>query len=229
MSAKQLSLVSELLTVYPLETKEEGKVYSIRGLELPLDDLHTLKVREPFARVHPSGFSPSAPSPLEPLLPAFLSFLSCPVLPSAPPRIHTPSHATASLDSHPSSSVRPPLVLEHQEEHASTALGYTCHLVSLLSKYLETPLRYTPVHVASRSYMRDDVNPHLPKRQFPLYFDGVSVEDFTVAVRMLQRDVEQLLHAHGLATSDREPTHILANLMQLLSVLLDANDRGGET
>jgi hypothetical protein len=47
-------------------------------------------------------------------------------------------------------------LFSHDEDHASTALGYACHLVFLLSKYLDIPLRYTPLHCASRSQIRDD-------------------------------------------------------------------------
>ena len=71
----------------------------------------------------------------------------------------------------------------------STALGYTCHLVSLLSKcarrqaggcgrdartvlrYLGVPLRYAPRHFASRSSMRDDVVYGRPD-EFPLFWRG---------------------------------------------------------
>lgn len=103
-----------------------------------------------------------------------------------------------------------------QEEHISTALGYTCHLVSLLSKYLQVPLRYFPRHQASRSSLRDEVISSAT--EFPLYWKAVVQDDFRVAVLMLQRDIKQLLNSQGLPVLD---THMLANLQSLFAALLD--------
>jgi hypothetical protein len=102
------------------------------------------------------------------------------------------------------------------EEQVSTALGYTCHLVSLLSKYLQVPLRYYPRHMASRSSLRDEVISN--SVEYPLYWKGVVQDDFRVAVLMLHRDVKQLLNSQGLAVVEG---HMLANVQRLFAVLLD--------
>ena len=103
-----------------------------------------------------------------------------------------------------------------EEEEVSTALGYTCHLVALLSKYLEVPLRYFPQHMGSRSQIRDDVI-H-PGSEYPLYSKGVDAKAFKVGVVMLQRDVKQLCNAQGLDIPDKH--HMLQSLMQLFSHVL---------
>ena len=46
-------------------------------------------------------------------------------------------------------------------QEVSTALGYTLHMVALLSKYLQVPLRYLPELAGSRSRLKDDVLPHM--------------------------------------------------------------------
>ena len=54
-------------------------------------------------------------------------------------------------------------------QEVSTALGYALHMVALLSKILQVPLRYFPELVGSRSKLRDDVMPHLgTASEFPL-------------------------------------------------------------
>lgn len=52
-------------------------------------------------------------------------------------------------------------------QEVSTALGYALHLVALLSKFLQVPLRYYPEVVGSRSRLRDDVLPHLSAYPLP--------------------------------------------------------------
>ena len=44
----------------------------------------------------------------------------------------------------------------YEEDQISTALGYICHLVSLISDFFDINLRYEPVHRGSRSFMRDN-------------------------------------------------------------------------
>lgn len=147
LTAKQLSLISELRSLYPIVEIERGRVYTIRGLTLP--DARDL----------------------------------------------------AALP----------------DEQVSTALGYTCHCVSLLAKYLRVPLRYTPHHMASRSTMRDEVLAHTA--EYPLYAKSGEPNAFLIAVLMLQRDMRQLLHSQGIGAV--EP-HVLGNMQKLFGVLLDA-------
>ena len=44
------------------------------------------------------------------------------------------------------------------EEYIATALGFTCHLVSMLAYYLEIPLRYPIIPMGSRAVIRDVVS-----------------------------------------------------------------------
>jgi hypothetical protein len=147
ITAKQLSLLSEIRSLYPIQEQEKGKRYSIRGIVLP----------------HESAFS------------------------TAP------------------------------EEQVSTALGYTCHLISLASKYLQVPLRYLPQHFVSRSSIKDEILMHT--REWPLYLKGVDRDQIRVGFRMLQRDVKQVLSSQGIAYV--ENGHVLLNLSLLFSSLLD--------
>jgi hypothetical protein len=147
VTAKQLSLLSELRSLYPIQEQEKGKRYSIRGIVLP----------------HESAFA------------------------SAP------------------------------EEQVSTALGYTCHLISLVSKYLQVPLRYLPQHFVSRSSIKDEILMHT--KEWPLYLKGVDRDQIRVGFRMLQRNVKQILSSQGIAFV--ENGHILLNLNLLFISLLD--------
>lgn len=115
------------------------------------------------------------------------------------------------------------------EEQISTALGYACHLVSLLAKYLQVPLRYFPQPLASRSSMRDEVLNHA--MEYPLYFKGVDQNAFETGVLMLRRDVRQLLNAQGVSAMGpgNVENHMLANLLKLFTMLLDAPLPGPDT
>jgi hypothetical protein len=103
------------------------------------------------------------------------------------------------------------------DEQISTALGYACHLVSLLAKYLQVPLRYFPQHMASRSTMRDEIM--TGPVEYPLYTKGVEPGMFSNAFFMLQSDVRQLLYSQGISPIDG---HVLANVSRLFTILLDA-------
>lgn len=53
-------------------------------------------------------------------------------------------------------------ISQKDDEAFSSALGYIVHLLVLLSKYLECPLRYQLLYYASRSMIRDPIaNPAL--------------------------------------------------------------------
>lgn len=152
VSAKQLSLLSELRSIYAISEPEKGKVYKIRGITLPLgDEIITSKV---------------------------------------------------------------------PEEQISTALGYACHSVALISKYLNVPLRYLPKPLSSRSTMQDEI---MGGGEYPLYRQqsGTAKDNLRmIAIRMLAFDTEQLLASQGISCKPRN--HLLANLNLLYTTLLDA-------
>lgn len=104
------------------------------------------------------------------------------------------------------------------EEDVSTALGFVAHLVCLLSKYLEIPLRYRIVYAASRSGLCDDV---LRSTLFPLYL-GNPDEKARKARRcgciLLNKNIEHLLNVRfpGWHFRARNAENTLENLDILL-------------
>ncbi|NXW15974.1 UVRAG protein, partial [Circaetus pectoralis] len=84
----------------------------------------------------------------------------------------------------------------------AVALGYTAHLVSMISYFLQVPLRYPIIHKGSRSTIKDNINDKLTEkeREFPLYPKGG----------------EKLQYQHGLSTPDlRQTLPNLKNFMEL--------------
>lgn len=105
----------------------------------------------------------------------------------------------------------------HDEEQTATALGLVCHVVSMLAKYLDIPLRYSLVPKCSRSVIN---NVQSTKGQYPLYSRGVDSSRFQYAVFLLNKNVEQLLDSRdqGLKVQ-RELRETLPNLKKLLVIL----------
>ena len=71
------------------------------------------------------------------------------------------------------------------DEVVSSALGYVTHLMLMLSKYLQIPLRYQLVYSASRSAVRDRVapgrdTPSPTSNIYPLYRRGVDNARFVI-------------------------------------------------
>jgi hypothetical protein len=104
------------------------------------------------------------------------------------------------------------------EEQTATALGLVCHLVFILAKYLDIPLRYAVVPKCSRSYIINIQSAH--KGQYPLYSRGVDSSRFQYAVFLLNKNVEQLLDSRELGLKQpRELRETLPNLRKLLNIL----------
>lgn len=79
-----------------------------------------------------------------------------------------------------------------EDEHISTALGYVAHMVCMLSKYLEVPLRYRIIYLSSRSAVSDDVHSF---SQCPLFFrNGSEDKRFKFGCFMLNKNLEHLLN-----------------------------------
>lgn len=97
------------------------------------------------------------------------------------------------------------------EEKIATGLGYVCHLVQLLSKYLDIPLRYPMQPMMSRSTIQDVVG---TSDRFPLYSKAQNIEQFRFAVALLNRNVEQLVLSQRLEPLGLRET--LPNLRHLL-------------
>jgi UV radiation resistance-associated gene protein len=98
----------------------------------------------------------------------------------------------------------------------AAALGYTAHLVYLLSFYLSVPIPYPVQPYLSHSVIQDPISVSLPQRTFPLY--PVNVQSrFEYGVFLLNKDIEFLMNRRGLRVLDIR--HTLPNLKYLLYVL----------
>ncbi|CAG8528932.1 4624_t:CDS:2 [Diversispora eburnea] len=96
------------------------------------------------------------------------------------------------------------------EELVGTALGFTCHLIQMLSYYLGVPLKFPMTPMSSRSLIHDPISPLSIPRQFPLYSKGVDRFRFEWAVFLLNKNIEQLMNSQGLVVADLR--HTLPNL-----------------
>ncbi|XP_075876016.1 UV radiation resistance-associated gene protein [Nelusetta ayraudi] len=107
----------------------------------------------------------------------------------------------------------------------AVALGYTSHLVLMVSCLLQVPLRYPVMHKGSRSSIKDTITDRLSEREreFPLYSRGERFH-FEYGVYLLNKNIAQLRYQHGLTTPDLQQT--LPNLKNFLeSGLLVRCDR----
>ncbi|KAL2838802.1 UV radiation resistance protein and autophagy-related subunit 14-domain-containing protein [Aspergillus pseudoustus] len=98
----------------------------------------------------------------------------------------------------------------------AAALGYTAHLVYLLSFYLSIPVPYPITPYSSSSLIQDPVSSSLPQRTYPLHPVNVQYR-FEYGVFLLNKDIEFLLNKQGLRVLDIR--HTLPNLKYLLYVL----------
>ncbi|KAI8772229.1 UV radiation resistance-associated protein-like [Biomphalaria glabrata] len=102
------------------------------------------------------------------------------------------------------------------EVRVSVALGFTCHLTTMVSHFMDMPLRYPMVHKGSRSIIIDHVHSKLTEkdREFPLYGKGKEKFQYNYAVFLLNKNISQLRFYCGLGTTDLRQT--LPNLKSLL-------------
>ncbi|KAM4701521.1 UV radiation resistance-associated gene protein isoform 2-T2 [Discoglossus pictus] len=98
----------------------------------------------------------------------------------------------------------------------AAALGYTAHLVSMISFFLQVPLRYPILHKGSRSAIKDNINDRLTEkeREFPLYPKGGEKLQFDYGVYLLNKNIAQLRYQHSLGTPDLRQT--LPNLKSFM-------------
>jgi len=108
------------------------------------------------------------------------------------------------------------LLANQSEEYTSTALGYVCHLVSMLSKYLQVPLRYRLIYKASRSSIGDDAQDTNP---FPLYAKNTDENAFDWAILLLNKNIEHLLDVRVL--NWHEKAQHSQNTLENLAILLE--------
>ncbi|KAJ5832490.1 hypothetical protein N7474_000801 [Penicillium riverlandense] len=101
-------------------------------------------------------------------------------------------------------------------EAVAAALGYTAHLVYLLSFYLSMTVPYPVSPHLSTSLIQDPVSVSLPTRTYPLHPVNVHYR-FEYGVFLLNKNIEFLLSKLGLRVLDIR--HTLPNLKYLLYVL----------
>eukprot|EP01127_Copromyxa_protea_P011520 TRINITY_DN2900_c1_g1_i1.p1 TRINITY_DN2900_c1_g1~~TRINITY_DN2900_c1_g1_i1.p1 ORF type:complete len:304 (-),score=61.04 TRINITY_DN2900_c1_g1_i1:21-932(-) len=103
------------------------------------------------------------------------------------------------------------------EDHIAIALGYVSHLLFMLAKYLDVPLRYPLNPRCSRSTLTDTIT---TKGQYPLYSRGVDSARFQYAVFLLNKNIEQLIESQqdcGIKVKSLRET--LPNLFRLMASL----------
>ncbi|KAH8547948.1 hypothetical protein BGW37DRAFT_508512 [Umbelopsis sp. PMI_123] len=106
----------------------------------------------------------------------------------------------------------------YDDEVIATALGYTGHLVNMLAYYLAIPLRYPITPMGSRASVKDPISILQGSRHFPLYAKGVDRYRFEYGVFLLNKNIEQLVNAHGLIVMDLR--HTLPNIHYLIQAVL---------
>ena len=101
-------------------------------------------------------------------------------------------------------------------DEIAAALGFTSHVVYLLSMYLSIPLPYPILSNASTSFIEDPISVAIAQRRFPLHPTNVSYK-FEYGVLLLNKDIEFLMNRSGLRMLDIR--HTLPNLKYLMYVL----------
>lgn len=101
-------------------------------------------------------------------------------------------------------------------EAVAAALGYTAHLVHMVSFYISVPLLYPVKPYQSTSYIQDPISAGLAQRTFPLYPVNTSYR-FEYGVFLLNKNIEYLMNRLGLRVLDIR--HTLPNLKYLLYML----------
>lgn len=113
----------------------------------------------------------------------------------------------------------------HDETMIAIGLGYVCHMLLMISQFLNVPLRYSIHFYGSRSCITDHISSNLPDktREFPLHSKGKDKRCFEYGVFLLNKNVAQLRIYSGLTTRDLSAT--LPNLSSLiesrLSVIIE--------
>ncbi|KAF9361371.1 hypothetical protein BGX26_003883 [Mortierella sp. AD094] len=107
------------------------------------------------------------------------------------------------------------------EDSIAIALGFTCHLVTMLAHYLSVPLRYPLTPMGSRALVLDPVSLLIGPKEFPLYGKGQERNRFEYGVFLLNKNIEQLMNSQGLQFMDLRQT--LPNLRYLMETLLTSS------
>lgn len=112
------------------------------------------------------------------------------------------------------------------DDQVATALGYVCHVLLMLSKILDIPLRYRIVYHASRSIICDDIH----SWEYPLSLQSGQEPRFRWGRKLLNRNIEHLLSLRCANWSkamkrngDDDDSNMLENLQQLFNEAIHSN------
>ncbi|KAG5440932.1 hypothetical protein PCK2_000087, partial [Pneumocystis canis] len=81
---------------------------------------------------------------------------------------------------------------KHDSDHIAASLGYTAHLIYLLSFYLRIPLKYPIRPMCSRAIIEDPISTLQNPGSFPLWSKGQDHYHFNFAVFLLNKNIEQV-------------------------------------
>lgn len=102
-------------------------------------------------------------------------------------------------------------------EDTAAALAYVAQIVALSSVYLHTHIPYPLRPIGSRAVALDGISVMNGHRAFALYGKGVEPYRYEYGVFLLNKDIEQLMNAHGVPVLDIRNT--LPNVKNLLVTL----------
>ncbi|XP_031550488.1 UV radiation resistance-associated gene protein-like isoform X2 [Actinia tenebrosa] len=104
------------------------------------------------------------------------------------------------------------------DETLSCSLGYACHLVYMISKIMEIPLRYAMYPMGSRSsimnYALEKEKVADKEKEFPLFTKGKERIQFYYGIFLLNKNIAQLRQYYNLPTPNLRKT--LPNLNDIL-------------
>ncbi|GIY67317.1 UV radiation resistance-associated protein [Caerostris darwini] len=111
---------------------------------------------------------------------------------------------------------------ERSDQMSAVALGYVCHIVLMISQFLNVPLRYPINFYGSNSSIIDHISSSLPDktREFQLYVKNKERRCFEYGVFLLNKNIAQLRIHCRLSTRDLSAT--LPNLSSLIELKLSS-------
>ena len=101
------------------------------------------------------------------------------------------------------------------EDEISAALGFLCHSIVMISKYLSIALRYRIVCNSSRSAVQEDATTILPLFQARV----VERDELDRALTLLDRNVACILKSRGIRYS--EDSNILCKVNRIYESIVD--------
>mmetsp|Transcript_39605 Transcript_39605/g.55812 ORF Transcript_39605/g.55812 Transcript_39605/m.55812 type:complete len:173 (-) Transcript_39605:2119-2637(-) len=99
--------------------------------------------------------------------------------------------------------------IDSNEDEVSAALGFICHSVVMMSKYLSVPLRYRIVCNSSRSAIQEDGTKIMPLFQSRV----VERDQLNRGVQLLTRNIDCILESRRIPI--KEGAHMLAKLKDI--------------